>query len=109
VAKEKFCIVYSTFPKRRKATQMAKLLLRENLIACANIFKIDSIYRWKEKVEETKEYAVFFKTKKSLYTQVETKIKEFHPYECPAIIEIPITKGLSDYLSWIEKETHSTS
>ncbi len=102
---EKFIIVYSTFPKRRKARQVAKSLLRDNLIACANIFKIDAIYRWKGKLEETREYAVFFKTRKSLYKKVEKRIKELHPYECPAIIEIPLTKGYSEYLSWISDET----
>ncbi len=102
---EEFCIVYSTFPKRKKARQIAKELINDKLIACANIFKIDALYRWKGELEEAHEYAVCFKTRKSLYGKVEKRIKEYHPYDCPAIIEIPITDGFSDYLSWIEKET----
>ena len=102
---EEFVIIYSTFPKRKKARQVIKNLLKDKLIACANIFKIDAIYRWEGKLEETREYAVFFKTRKELYSKVEKRIKEKHPYDCPAIFEIPITEGSSDYLSWIQKET----
>lgn len=105
MAKEEFCIVYSTFPKRRKARQIAKILLKENLIACANIFKIDSVYRWKDELEEAREYAVFFKTRKRCYKEIEKRIKELHPYECPAIIELPIKEGSSDYLNWLTGET----
>ncbi|MCK4585646.1 divalent-cation tolerance protein CutA [candidate division WOR-3 bacterium] len=102
---EEFCIVYSTFPKRKKARQIAKELINDKLIACANIFKIDALYRWKGELEEAHEYAVFFKTRKSLYGKVEKRIKEYHPYDCPAIIQIPINRGYEGYLRWIENET----
>ncbi|MCK4585419.1 divalent-cation tolerance protein CutA [candidate division WOR-3 bacterium] len=105
MTKEKYCIVYVTFPKKQVAKDIAKILIREKLIACANIFKIDSLYTWKGKLEEDSEYSTFLKTRKDLYTKIEKRILELHPYECPAIIEIPITDGFSDYLSWIEKET----
>ncbi len=101
----KFIIVYTTLPKRRKARQLSKVLLKERLIACANIFKIDSIYRWKGEVQETGEYGVFFKTKEELWTDLESRIKELHPYEVPAVVSFPIEKGSKDFLNWISEET----
>lgn len=100
-----FIIVYATFPEESLAKEVARELIREKLIACSNIFKIDSVYTWKGTLEETVEYGAFMKTRRSLYEQLEKRIRELHPYECPEIIQIPIKQGYSDYLSWIENET----
>lgn len=105
MTKEKYCIVYVTFPKKQVAKDIAKILIREKLIACANIFKIDSLYTWKGKLEEDSEYITFLKTRKDLYTKIEKRILELHPYECPEIIQIPINRGYEGYLRWIENET----
>lgn len=101
--KSDFIIIYTTFPHRRQARRLAKNLLKENLIACANIFKIDSIYRWEGKLEEAREYGVFLKTCGYLYENVETKIKEYHPYDIPAILSWQIDKGSKEFLDWISK------
>ncbi len=105
MTKEKYCIVYVTFPKKQIAKDIAKILIREKLIACANIFKIDSLYTWKGKLEEDSEYSAFLKTRKDLYAKIEKRIFELHPYECPEIIQIPINRGYSDFLKWIADET----
>ena len=84
---------------------MATALVNENLVACVNFFPVESVYRWKEKLTEDKEYALIMKTRKSLYRKVEKKIKEIHPYEIPAIVSYEIKEGLSNYLSWIAEET----
>ena len=85
--------------------KIATELVNENLVACANFFPIESIYRWKNKLNKDKEYALIMKTRKSLYRKVEKKLKELHPYEIPAIVSYEIKDGLSDYLSWIQEET----
>lgn len=105
--KDSFIIIYSTFPKRRLARRLAKKLIKEKLIACANIFKIDSVFSWKNDIEEAREYGVIFKTQKSLYKKVEERIKEEHRYEVPAIISFDITAGSNEFLSWIKNETMS--
>lgn len=100
-----FVVVYTTLPKLRKARQFAKTLVRERLIACANIFKIYSVYPWEGEIEEAREYGVFLKTRGELYPQLESRIKELHPYDVPAIVVLPIEKGSKDFLDWIERET----
>ena len=35
---------------------------------------------------------------------LEEKIIELHPYECPAILRIPIEGGHKDFLNWIKEQ-----
>lgn len=98
-------MIYTTLPGITITKKVARTLVDKNLVACVNFFPIGSIYRWKNKLTEDKEYALIMKTRKSLYRKVEKKIKELHPYEIPAIVSYEIKEGLSDYLSWIQKET----
>jgi len=100
-----FIFVYTTLPKRRKARQLAKDLLRERLVACANIFKIDSLYRWQGELEEAREYGVLLKTRIELYARVEKRIRELHPYELPAVVSFRIDNGSKAFLDWIASET----
>jgi periplasmic divalent cation tolerance protein len=97
--------VYTTFPKRALAKKVAKVLIRERLIACSNIFKLNSVYTWQDKLEEATEYGAFMKTRKRLYKKLEKRILQLHSYECPEIIQIPISEGYSEYLSWIKNAT----
>ncbi len=98
-------LVYTTLPKRRKARQLGRSLVKERLVACANIFKIDSIYRWKDEMEETGEYGLLMKTRAELFSRVEARIKDLHPYELPAIVAWAIDEGSKDFLDWIWGET----
>ncbi len=70
-------------------------------IACGNIFKLNSIYSWKGRIEQAGEYGVFMKTSKSNYSRVEEFILQNHPYEVPEIISWSIERGMNKYLAWI--------
>lgn len=74
-------------------------------MASANIFKIDSIYRWKGEMEEVGEYGLLMKTRGELFSRVEERIKELHPYELPAIVAWTIDEGSREFLDWIGVET----
>jgi len=102
---KKFIIIYTTFPDLKTAKKIINALLRQKLIACANIFKVDSIYTWKKKIERAKECGVLMKTKKTNYKIIQKYIKEKHPYEVPVIVCWNIEAGLPSYLQWIENET----
>jgi len=101
--KENFVLIYSTFPSLKIAGEIIRVLVREKLIACGNIFKLSSIYTWKGKIEQTREYGAFIKTTSENYKRVENYIKKNHPYEVPEIISWPINKGLKKYLNWIQQ------
>jgi len=101
----KFIMIYTTLPDKAITKKIAKTLVDEKLIGCANFFPVESIYKWKNKLCEDKEFALIMKTRKNLYKKVEKELKELHPYEVPAIVSYEIKEGLNDYLSWIKEET----
>lgn len=80
--------------------------MRKNLAACCNIFPIDSIYSWREKIVEEKGFAVIIKTRKENFKKIEQFILANHPDETPCILEIPINRVTARYLQWLAKETN---
>lgn len=95
--------IYITNPSKKEAQKIAKHLLREKLIACANIFPVESIYRWKEKIVQEKEYILIVKTTKDKYKKVKMEVEKIHSYNIPCIIKIPIEANKS-YFEWIRNE-----
>jgi periplasmic divalent cation tolerance protein len=97
--------ISTTLAKRADAERLAKILSEKNLSACTQIIgPITSIYKWKGKLEKTKEWLCVIKTKRTLYKNIEEKIKNTHPYELPEIVATPIIEGSREYLEWIKKE-----
>jgi len=102
---KKYSFVYITTGTKKEAKRIAEVLVSEKLAACGNIFKIDSVYWWKGKIEKTGEYGIFAKTKKSLVETIIKRVKEIHSYSVPCVISFDIEKGNKDFLNWIEKST----
>jgi periplasmic divalent cation tolerance protein len=99
---EKILLALSTFPDRETAQRIANQLVTEKLAACANILPaVESIYRWKEKIETGNETLVFFKLSEDRQSAFQEKLRSLHPYEVPEIIFVPVTSGLPEYLRWV--------
>jgi periplasmic divalent cation tolerance protein len=99
-------VVYSTIDNIQDARKIATRLVEEQIVACVNIIpKIESIYRWKGKIENEEEIAIFAKTTDQNVKKTINRIKELHSYEVPDIIVLPVIGGLKDYLDYITNET----
>jgi periplasmic divalent cation tolerance protein len=98
-----YSFVYLTCGSEEEACSISRKLLEEKLIACANIFPVLSIYRWKESLEEAEEYAAFLKTEKSKVPSIIEEVKRLHSYEVPDIVEIPLGKGFQPFFQWISE------
>lgn len=97
-------IVLCTLPDMEKARQIATILVESQLVACVNLLPtIESIYRWQGKVESAREVLAVMKVTSSGYDQLETKLRELHPYEVPEILAVPVSKGLPEYLNWVQE------
>jgi periplasmic divalent cation tolerance protein len=97
--------VTTTAETKDQAQTIAQHLVEAKLAACVQIIgPINSIYRWKGKVENAQEWLCLIKTQDDLYDKVEAAIKSQHPYETPEIIAVPIVKGSKKYLKWIDDE-----
>jgi periplasmic divalent cation tolerance protein len=100
-------VVLVTVPSRSEAERLSRRLVAEGLAACANIIPgVTSIFRWKGKMERSREFLVLFKTRKRKYSALERSIKRLHSYEVPEIIALDIEFGNPGYLAWVREETH---
>lgn len=103
--KSEFIQIYTTVAKKSDAERIAKVLSVKNLSACTQIAgPIISVYKWKGKLEKSKEWVCAAKTRKVDYKKIEKAIKEIHPYKLPEIIALPIVGGSPEYFEWMEKE-----
>jgi periplasmic divalent cation tolerance protein len=99
---EKILLVLSTFPDAEIARRISKELVSERFAACANILpSVESIYRWKEKIESGNETFVFFKVSEERQLAFQDKLRSLHPYDVPEIIFVPVASGLPEYLQWV--------
>jgi periplasmic divalent cation tolerance protein len=95
-------LALTTFPDRETAQRISTQLVTEKFAACANLLpSIESIYRWKEKIETGNETLVFFKLSEDRQSAFQEKLRSLHPYEVPEIIMVPISNGLPEYLRWV--------
>ena len=80
--------------------------MKTKIIACVNILKIDSVYSWNGKIQNSGEYIAIFKTVKKNKTKLKKKITETHPYDVPEIVEIDVTSINKSYLNWLIESTN---
>jgi periplasmic divalent cation tolerance protein len=99
---DKILLALSTFPDPETAQRISNQLVTEKYAACANILPgVESIYRWKEKIESGNETLAFFKVSEDRQLTFQEKLRSLHPYEVPEIIFVPISNGLPEYLRWV--------
>lgn len=97
--------VYVTAPDVETAKRLARELLDQRLVACANLWPIASLYRWEGAVHDDEEVALLLKTRASLVPDVERAIRAAHPYDVPCVVAWPIVGGSTPYLDWVAGET----
>jgi len=101
---EKVLLALSTFPDQETARSVSNDLVTKKLAACANILPgVESIYRWKEKIESGNEVFVFFKVSEDRQSAFQDKLRSLHPYDVPEIIFVPVAGGLPEYLQWVSE------
>jgi len=98
-----FIFVYITNPTEEKAKEVARQLLEQRLIACGNIIKSRSLYRWKGKIEDQGEYILLGKTVRRNWERIQDVVKKIHPYETPCVLEIPF-RANEPYGAWLTGE-----
>ena len=96
-------LLYITCKDKREAEKIAIHLLKKRLIACANIFPVQSMYWWKGKIVNDAEYAVLAKTNNKNYKKAADEIKKIHSYEIPCILRIE-AKANKEYEDWVNRE-----
>ena len=95
-------VVLVTAPSETVAEEIARALVGERLIACANLLPgARSIYRWEGVVQEGREILMVMKTTTGMVPALKLRLPELHPYACPELVVLPVADGLPAYLRWI--------
>jgi len=106
MAKPAHLVVFITTSSYEEAHKIADTLVSQRKAACVNIVpKVNSLFRWKGRIEDAEESLLVVKTRAKLFPEVINLVKGIHSYEVPEIIALPIVEGNPDYLKWIDEET----
>jgi len=98
-------MIVTTTARMQDASRIAERLVEQHLAGCVQIAgPMLSTYRWENEIQRSEEYMVIIKSRADLYEQVETAIKEIHPYEVPEIVGINVEAGSNEYLGWLAGE-----
>jgi periplasmic divalent cation tolerance protein len=97
-----FLLVLCTFSDVAEAKICAKALVKQNLAGCVNLITgVTSFYQWEGELKEDTECLLVIKTTQANYETAESFLKANHSYDTPEIIAVPIVKGSTDYLNWL--------
>lgn len=112
-------IIYTTFPNKKSAEKLIRIILKNKLAVCINYWPINAQYLWSKsptskrvgaptasvgEIEKAKEWALIIKTVKKNYQAIEKLIKKNNPYETPAILSWSVKKVEKKYLKWLKSE-----
>ena len=97
-----YIIVLVTTANKAEAEKISDTLLKEKIIACANIINpVTSFFHWQCKVDKCKECLVVMKSRRDLFVELEDQVKRLHSYEVPEVLAFPIVEGSEPYLAWL--------
>lgn len=95
-------LLYITAADREEAEKIARALLEDRLIACANLLSgMTSFYWWEGVIRQAGECVLIVKTTQELENNVMEKIKSLHSYDCPCILSMAVESGNPEFLAWI--------
>ncbi len=95
-------VVYVTWPTKKQADKALQILVKEKLVACAQIIQhISSYYFWNNAFVKDTECFSLLKTRHGLFKKLEKRIQKLHSYEVPEIIALPVIESSRQYKNWV--------
>ena len=98
-------VIVSTYPDKKSISRVAHIVVEKKLAACVNYTEINSVYTWKNKIQDTKEFLALFKTTSDSKQKLKETIAKSHPYEVPEIVELKMNSVSLPYMKWLEEST----
>jgi periplasmic divalent cation tolerance protein len=86
-----------------EAKRIARAAVEAKLAACVNVMRspVESIYRWKGKVEVAREYLLVMKSTARRLRELERMVRSRHSYDVPEFLVLPVVSGSREYLAWL--------
>lgn len=95
-------LVLCTFPDAAVARQIGTVLVEKQYAACVNLLPgLESVYRWKNRVESTSEALAIIKTSAEALSTLEAELTELHPYDVPEIVALDPAHVSARYAEWL--------
>jgi periplasmic divalent cation tolerance protein len=95
-------VVLVTAPDEAQAAAMARTLVEEGLIACANLVPhVRSIYRWEGKVCDEREVLMVLKGAAANYPALQARVLALHPASVPEVLRLDVAEGSPPYIVWV--------
>ena len=98
-------VIVSTYPDKKSISRVSHIVVEKKLAACVNYTKINSVYAWKNKIQNTTEFLALFKTTIASKQKLKETITRTHPYEIPEIVELKMDSVSLPYMQWLEEST----
>lgn len=103
-----FIQIHWTSGSLDEARKVARYLVQERLVACAQITPwIESVFMWNNQLETVQESKITFKTRLENYERIKEVIMKNTTYEVPEITYTNLDGGNEAYLKWLEESTPS--
>jgi periplasmic divalent cation tolerance protein len=95
-------VVLVTAASAEEAEGLADMLVNKELAACVQILpQIQSIYRWKGRLERSSEVLLIVKTELQKFAELERQVRTIHSYETPEIVALSIADISAPYREWL--------
>lgn len=94
--------LYVTHSSEQKMQEIIEILLKEKLIACANVFPIRSEYYWNGGIQNEGEYVSLLKTLPEKVDVCIQRIENLHSYDVPCILQYKM-KANPSYFQWMKQ------
>ena len=99
-------VFYITAGSAEEGNKVGKGLVEAKLAACVNLVEgVQSTYLWQGAINTDKEVLLVVKSRLSLLSKIEAKVKELHSYDVPELIAMPIVGGSEVYIKWVLDST----
>lgn len=96
-------VVLTTTSSQTEAESLARILVEEQLAACATLLPTAlSIYRWKGRIESANETLLLIKTTHERIQALESRLRHLHSFDTPEFLVLTVDSANRDYLEWLQ-------
>lgn len=101
---ERVVLLYVPCGSEEEAARLARALLEDRLIACANVYASRSFYAWKGDVVDEPEQVMVCKTTPSRAAAAEKRVRRLHSYDLPCVLRMEEVEANRDYAAWVREQ-----
>jgi len=100
--RKRIALVLTTVAEPAQALRLAHVLLEERLCGCVSIVPaVQSVYRWKGRIEDQGELLLLIKTTRLRLKGLTARLQQLHPYEVPEVMALEPSRVGPAYARWL--------